>query len=577
MKLFRKWTVLLLALTLVIAALGGSAFAADEAFTYVAPETYGPDAPAGETDDRAFYRFENPVDIHIGLAVDPTDTTLSDLGDTVEDNYFIRYIRDTYNINVIVDWYAASGEAYNQKVSTLIASNDLPDALVTGERSYLVAAARDDQLQDIGDAINKYSSQQVLKIMNSAGDVAIEKSSYQGKVYSIPSLDVSASEVCVYFIRQDWLDELGLEVPKTVSELEAAAKAFVEAGFSAYGIQGPQNNTRTYCTFLAANPAMGMLDPVYQAMGAYPGYFVKGDDGKVFYGSTTEEFKNALVLLNRWYSEGVLNPEMCVQTEVGKDINANTVGIYMCSWWALGYGNTSSFINDPTANWQAYPLYTDEGEWNYHVGNLGNGYTLVKKGVSEDVQRAIVELNNIHVRDEAFLVDNTYLSMNYFPLRNNQACADESEYTHDVLLSIARGETTIDDYTFEGTPYKHLKEDIQDIQRVCNNMDWAENDMLTPSDMDVNDAKFSRLYSLMVGDRPYTTVEASHKIASVSYSPTKSAERYWSNLIAMEDEFVLQVITGRKDISEFDSFVDDWLAQGGQEILDEMQALADEG
>ena len=203
MKLFRKWTVLLLALTLVIAALGGSAFAADEAFTYVAPETYGPDAPAGETDDRAFYRFENPVDIHIGLAVDPTDTTLSDLGDTVEDNYFIRYIRDTYNINVIVDWYAASGEAYNQKVSTLIASNDLPDALVTGERSYLVAAARDDQLQDIGDAINKYSSQQVLKIMNSAGDVAIEKSSYQGKVYSIPSLDVSASEVCVYFIRQD--------------------------------------------------------------------------------------------------------------------------------------------------------------------------------------------------------------------------------------------------------------------------------------------------------------------------------------------------------------------------------------
>ena len=40
----------------------------------------------------------------------------------------------------------------------------------------------------------------------------------------------------------------------------------------------------------------------------------------------------------------------------------------------------------------------------------------------------------------------------------------------------------------------------------------------------------------------------------------------------MEDEFVLQVITGKKDISEFDTFVEDWLNQGGQEILDEVQA-----
>ncbi len=545
---------------------------AEEAFKYALPEDFGPDAPAGETDDRAFYKFETPVDVHIGMSVDPTDTTLSDLGDTVEENYFIRYIRDTFNINVIVDWYAASGDAYNQKVSTLIASNDLPDALVTGERTYLVAAARDGQLQDIGDAINKYSSQQVLKIENSAGEVAINKSSYQGKVYSIPSLDVSASEVPVMFIREDWCDELGLEIPKTVEDLEKVAKAFVESGKAPYGIQGPQNNTRTYCTFMSANPAMGMLDPVYQAMGAYPGYLLQDDSGKVYYGSTTEEFKSALELLHRWYEEGILNPEMCVQTEVGKDINGNVCGIYMCSWWALGYGNTSSFINDPTANWQAYPLYNANGEWEYHVGNLGNGYTLIKNGVSEDVQRAIVELNNIHVRDEAFLVDNTYLSMGYFPLRNNQACADESEYTHKVLLDIALGKTTEADYDFNGNPYKHLKEDIADIQRICNNMDWAKDDHLTPMDLDVNDPKFSRIYSLMVGDRPYTNVEPVKKVSSVTYSPTAAVEKYWSNLIAMEDEFVLQVITGKKDISEFDTFVEDWLNQGGQEILDEVQA-----
>lgn len=545
-----------------------------EEFKFASPDDYEPDAPAGETDDRAFYKFPEPVDVHIGMAVNPTDTTLSDLGDSVEDNYFIRYLRDTFNINVIVDWYTASGDAFNQKVSTLIASNSLPDALVTAERAYFTAAARDGQLAPIGEYINKYASQQVLKIMNSAGDVAIDKSSCDGFFYTIPQLDVSASEVPVYFIREDWLEQCGLEVPKTIPELHDAAKAFVDAGLSSYGIQGPENGTRTYGTFISPNPAIGMYDPIYAAMDAYPGYFYE-EDGQAVYGSLTDEFKASLELLRDWYAEGILNPEMCVQTAASEDINANTVGIYMCSWWALGYGNTPAFINDPNANWQAYPLYTEDGKWNYHAGNLGNGYTLVNKNCSDDVKRAIVELNNIHVRDEAFLVDSTYLSMEYFPLRNNEACADESEYTHDVLISIAKGETTIDDYEFDGTPYKHLKEDIMDLQRICNNMDWAADDHLTPMDLDVNDAKFARIYSLMVGDRPYTNTKADKIVSAITYSATPAAEKYWPNLIAMEDEFVLQVITGRKDIAEFDTFVADWKAQGGDEILAEMQALID--
>ena len=43
----------------------------------------------------------------------------------------------------------------------------------------------------------------------------------------------------------------------------------------------------------------------------------------------------------------------------------------------------------------------------------------------------------------------------------------------------------------------------------------------------------------------------------------------------MEDAFVLQVITGKKDISEFDRFISDWKAQGGEEILKDMQDIAD--
>ena len=56
---------------------------------------------------------------------------------------------------------------------------------------------------------------------------------------------------------------------------------------------------------------------------------------------------------------------------------------------------------------------------------------------------------------------------------------------------------------------------------------------------------------------------------------TENTEKYWTNLIAMEDEFVQQVITGKKSLDEFDTFVSDWENQGGSDILQDMQNIAD--
>ena len=293
------------------ASSGGSSQNQETAWKPVDSSQYEPDAAAGETDDRAFMKFENTVDVHIGRGVSATDTSLEENGATVEDNYFTQYLKDTYNINVITDWYTAEGANYNQKVSTLIASNSLPDALVTSERNYMLMAARDGQLADLGEVFNQYASRQVLDIVGAAGDVAIDKASDGGVLYSLPGLDVQASEICIYYIRQDWLDELKLEVPKTTADMEKVAKAFIDAGKCSYAIEGPAANTRTYCTFLASSPGICTFDAVYQACNATPGYFLKGEDGKVYYGSTTTEFKDALSLLADWYKKGIINPETC--------------------------------------------------------------------------------------------------------------------------------------------------------------------------------------------------------------------------------------------------------------------------
>ncbi|MDR3160341.1 MAG: extracellular solute-binding protein, partial [Spirochaetaceae bacterium] len=131
-------------------------------------------SPAGLTGDAlAFSKFTKPVDVHIGMSVSPIDTTLPP-GDSAQNNQYTRYLRDNYNINVIVDWTAADGNDFNQKVSLCIASDTLPDGLNVRSQSYMVKAAKSDMLYDITDLFQRYASSQVKGIVDSTKGRAME-------------------------------------------------------------------------------------------------------------------------------------------------------------------------------------------------------------------------------------------------------------------------------------------------------------------------------------------------------------------------------------------------------------------
>jgi multiple sugar transport system substrate-binding protein/putative aldouronate transport system substrate-binding protein len=84
---------------------------------------------------------------------------------------------------------------------------------------------------------------------------------------------------------------------------------------------------------------------------------------------------------------------------------------------------------------------------------------------------------------------------------------------------------------------------------------------------------FQRLYSVMVGDRPYATVQVDKEVYSVTYSMTDTLSRVWPNLWKMEIETVMKIITGQLDVNAWDKFVADWKTQGGQAALNEIAEL----
>ena len=548
-----------------------------EGLTWTKGSAYEQDAVAGETDDRAFAKFDEEVEVHIARQIDPVDTTLGE-GEDAENNMYTRYLSDTFNIKTVVDWTAGNASDFNQKVSLAIASADLPDGVVVTSRTYLVKAARAGLVADLHDVFDATASVQVKGILETTDGRAYSNATVDGVFCALPNVSVDTDGVHVLFIRQDWLDQLGLEVPKTVSDIETVAKAFMDAGLSTdYAIAGTAQGGRTYTTFLTSSNNGYGFDPVYESMGATPGYWLQDENGEVYYGTNTEEMKSALELLANWYAEGLIDPELGISTngDNANNVKAGTCGIWFGPWWGLGYGNGDSFRNDPTADWQAYPVYSEDGTWNVKMKDCGTSYTIVSAEASEDVQKAIMIMNNSLVRDESLLIaEADSPAIDWWPLRNTMAAADECEYEVIELTKVLKGETTPEDYNIPGTNYKNLYSDASTLYEVIS-ADYNPDEQLHVTDMDVNtnNSQFNRFYALFIGDRPYATVPVDSKTYSIIYSTTDAMDTYWSSLLDLEDQTVLSIITGKADISSFDEYIENWNAQGGAEVIESVKEM----
>jgi putative aldouronate transport system substrate-binding protein len=284
-------------------------------------------------------------------------------GDTPENNQYTRYLKTTLNIDTQYLWTAASAD-YEGKVDLAISSNDLPDAMQVNLRQ-LTQLVNNDQIADLTDTYNNYASPSVKRMMDSSKGIALKAVTFNGKIMAIPALTVPDDGYQLMWIRKDWLDKVGLPIPKTVDDIEKTAQAFItqdpggNGAGKTIGIVGPQNGGALNADFL--NPTNGNFgfDPVFFSYHAYPGFWVKGADGKAAYGSIQPETKTALARLADLYKKGLIDPEMGTRKDSSAPIAAGTAGIYFGEWWNGYWPLPDAVKNNPKANWQAYAVPLD--------------------------------------------------------------------------------------------------------------------------------------------------------------------------------------------------------------------------
>lgn len=445
--------------------------AGEEADAEKGGETGGGEADAGEAageaggvadagGSKALQPFADPVVIKMGHGLNPNATFAE--GENMENNHYLQWLKEDLNIEVKYDWICSNTD-FGSKMNLCIASNTLPDAMNVGQTQYL-AMLKYDQIQPLTQVFEEYASDRLKQYVHSGGEALMDAISSNGEMYAIPAPNLTASGVNTMWIRQDWLDELNLEVPRTVDDVFNVAKEFVNAGLggeNTIGIVGPASGDQ----LIGVGGNRWGLDPIFGAYKSYPEYWLQGDNGEITYGSVQPQTKDALAKLAEMYAAGVIDPEVFVRNDALEPVTAGRAGIFFGPWWC-GY-TVDSVTLDGSQEWAAYAVpLAEDGKFYSPMADPTSSYVCVRKGY-EHPEAAVQIINYLIAYEQDWINEGKIANMSLsevYPLFNVYDNADEIEYSYEWLMKFNLGQVKKEDVDVTGR--KLLKGDLDAIEAL---------------------------------------------------------------------------------------------------------------
>ncbi len=179
-----------------------------------------------------------------------------------------------------------------EQVNVLMASNDLPDIVSYNWSAYAGGpqkAIEEGYIYDLTDAVKKWAPA-LSKYMSEHEGIDKRIKTDEGQIYEFPPIrGVQWITACQGLVmRQDWLDKLGMDAPKSVDELEKVLE-----GFKTISNRAPLVLRQDQYGFML------------WAYGTMPDFYVDGETVK--YGPLQPEYKQGLQKLNEWYNKGLLD------------------------------------------------------------------------------------------------------------------------------------------------------------------------------------------------------------------------------------------------------------------------------
>lgn len=520
--------------------------------------------PSTSDDDlmTPYGKYPEVIELHTAKRSSPAPNFVE--GEDVENNAMNRYVLDKLNVKVVVDWEVEASE-YINKLSLNIATDDLPDMFTLGSGDYLVyrQLLENDMLADLTEAYEKCAGDYMRDVFNSFDNRNLEPYTEDGKLYGIAG-GRYGYEHNLLWLRKDWMDEYGLEMPKTLDDIKHILTVFKE--------NNPGGN---YVGMLlnATNPAGGYstsyaATPIFGAFGATPQTWIEDKNGEIIYGSVAPEMKEGLRVLAEWYAEGLIDKQFPTRTDGGAvDAlwNGSQAGVAFAPWW-FAYTQGDLPRNNPDA--EVIPVNAPlDKDGNYNVvwpGPSGDAVFINKK--YEHPEAVVKVLNVVFDMWRQFDPEGAELIK---PNRDNNVdwvymfptSGVNLEYA-DIIPNVGLlAKNLIEKDLLEGAP--SATEMDKEMARDAKN--YADTGSL-------EGMGWIHYHGRYLASNIVNTPEV--KITYPAYSfTTESMADLKPNLDTLEATAFLQIITGEKPIDYFDEFVEQWYAQGGQTITEEVRKM----
>lgn len=505
-------------------------------------------------DEIGLSKYDPPIDISFvrEVGVDFENLLGSLPGETLQDNRWSRLYKQILGININYEW-TAEGDFYRQKLNFAIASGQIPDVIrVSSEQLRLLSNAG--LIQDLTDVYEQYATPFTKNILNQEGRGSFDAATIDGSLMAIPETSSSIDNAMFIWLRTDWLEQLDLQPPKTISDVLEIARAFTELDPDQ---NGEDDTLGLAITNYLWDPVMGVKG-FMAGFGAFPEIWLADENGKLKFGGIQPEVKEALKALQAMYQSGQLDPEFPFKNgnKVKQQIADGKIGIVYGEQWA-SFLVQSSHSTDSKAEWKAYPIVSVSGEPAKVPLKLNTGqFFAVRKGFEHP--EAIVKMFNLHLeKNWGGTADfETYYSSPYPVWQLSPVTPYPARKNLEAYLQLEQARGTED--------WSQLNPEARSIQKLINTY-------LAEGSNSSSGWGWEKTYGV---DGAYAILNQYERNGQLLYeqytgAPTETMIEAQSILHDLQHEAYIDIILG-DPVEKFDTFVESWRKLGGDDITIEV-------
>lgn len=520
---------------------------------------------------------DRPDKITITMGRHTTTNPMLPEGDTYEDNAFVRMTEDVLNID-IVDEFEGSNEDYDRQVSLTVSAGSMPDIMKIHTQAELTELWENDMIMDLTELFDTCASQGLKDTYATyPKGLGLDRAMIDGCLAALPAAGGDCAPM-ICFVRQDWLDQLGIKMDEdgdrvvSYKEIIEVAKQFMDA--NPEGADNPVGIASIPDLAWREGEGAWALNFISNALNAWPQTWYE-EDGKVVYGSTTEETKEWLRYCNDLYNQGILDPQVGVRQ--WDDVTAlMTNGQF---GFAFGAGHTP--------NWGLVNVYSLNDKCQYSGYLISDENGIVRHKHSDSAEQGMIVVSKECKNPEvAIEIANLFYGRSpEFEKELYKRYPEVEEY-----VNVLKVDGSCKPYNINITRYDN------DLRKACLRDDYftgkktleevaAEEPTLEPDIKSLEayiagetkePADWARYTAEVVGYslcKVLNEYEKAEWVTPLFPSTTPTMKTNWANLKALESETFIKIVTGAVDVDEgFDGFVEQWKSQGGDQICEEIAA-----